>query len=56
MLTCSYGPDIEDITLEMWKLSNTSPQFLMWTSVKYVLNKVDTEHCGDVFADLASTM
>ena len=50
MLTCSYGPDIEGTTLEKGeKLSNTSPQFFMYT---YVLDRVHTDYCGAVFADL----
>ena len=42
VLTCPYGPDIEDITLEKdEKLSNTPSQFLLWTpEITYTLNRV----------------
>ena len=48
VLTCSYGPDKDDITLEKVRI-------IKHLTIIFDV-RVDIDHCGEMFADLASTM
>ena len=57
VLICSYGPDIDFTVEKVRNYQTPHHNFLMRTSeINNVLERVETDHCGEGTADLASTM